>query len=88
MSILEVLFIVGIIISTTDEGISSTVDHFWLINNFEVKLKEKLISASLTMVELTGGDEVFQIFIINEHSYRVNDTMNLRASLFKCLDND
>ena len=71
-----------------DENISDTVDHFWSIDDIEIELWEELILAGLTAVELTDSDEVFQIFMINEHSYRISSVMNFKASLFKCFDND
>ena len=88
MSILRVLFVAEAIASMADEGISNTVDHFWSINNIEIEFWEELISVSLTAVELTDSDEVFQIFVISEHSYRVSSAINLRAPLFKCFNND
>ena len=87
MSILGVLFIAGAVTSMMSEGISNTVDHSWSINDIEIELWKELIPADLTAVEFTGSDEVFQILVINEHSYRVSSVMSLRALLFKCFDN-
>ena len=88
MGILRVLFIAEIITDMTDEGISSTVNHFQLINNLEIELWEELISADLTAVEFTDGDEVFQILIISKHSHRISSAMSFRVLLFKCFNND
>ena len=87
MNISEVLFIAEIIASTADESINDTVDCSQSINDIEIELWEELIPADLMAVELTGSGEVFQILVINEHSYRVSSAINLRMLLFKCFDN-
>ena len=43
---------------------------------------------NLMAVELTGNNEVFQIFIISKYGYRISNIMNFKASLFKCFNND
>ena len=88
MSISEVFFVAEAVASMTGESINDTVDCFWLINDIEIELWEELISVSLTVIEFTGNGEVFQVFIINEYSYRVSSAINFKASLFKCFDND
>ena len=88
MGISKVLFIVKAITSTAGEGISDTVDCSQLIDDIEIELWKKLISVDLTAVELTDNGEVFQIFIISKHDYRVSGVMGFRASFFKCFDND
>ena len=88
MGILEVLFVVRAVVSTVSEGISDTVDCSWLIDDIEIELWEELIPMGLTVVELTGSGEVFQVLIIDEYDYRVSSAMSLEASLFKCFDND
>ena len=40
------------------------------------------------MIELTDNDEVFQVFIINEHDYRISSVINFEVSLFKCFNNN
>ena len=88
ISILRVLFIAEIITSTADENISNTVNYFWLINDIEIEFWKKLISAGLMTVELTNNNKVFQIFIINEHNYRVSSIINFKILLLKCFNND
>ena len=88
VSILEVPFIVEVIISIADENISDIVNCFWSIDDIEIELWEKLIPAGLMAVQLAGDDEVFQIFMINEHDYRVSDTINFKMLFFKCFNND
>ena len=88
IGILEVLFIAEVIASIINESISNTVNHSQLINDIEIELWKELISAGLTAVQLTDNDEVFQIFIISEHSYRISSAINLKASFFKCFNND
>ena len=87
MSISEVFFIVEVIASIMCEGISDIVDCSWLIDNIEIEFWEEFISVDLTAVELTGSGEVFQIFIISKHGYRVSSIINLKTSFFKCFDN-
>ena len=88
MGISEILFITEIIINTAGEDINNTVDYFQLINDIKIKLWEKLISVSLIAVEFTDNNEVFQIFIISEYSYKINNAINFRTLLFKCFNND
>ena len=88
MSISEILFVAEIVASMMSESISDTVDHFWLIDDIEIELWKKLISVSLTVVELIGNDEVFQVLIISKYDYRVSSAMNFETSLFKYFDND
>ena len=59
MSILKVFFITEAVASTVSESISNIVNHFWLINDIEIELWEKLISVSLMAVELINNNEVF-----------------------------
>ena len=88
MSISEILFIIKVVISITDKNINDTVNHFQLINDIEIEFWKKLISVNLTIIEFTDSGEVFQVFIISEHNYRVNDVMNFKVSLFKYFDNN
>ena len=88
MGISKVFFITETVISTADENISNIVDHFWLINDIEIELWEKLISAGLMMIEFINNGEVFQILVISEHSYRVSSAMNFKISLFKYFNNN
>ena len=88
VGISEVPFIAEAITSTANESISDTVNHFWLIDDIEIELWKKLILASLMVIQLVSDDEVFQILIISEHNYRISDAMNLKASFFKCFNND
>ena len=88
MSISEVLFIIKTITSIINEGINNTVDCFQLIDDIEIKFWKELISVSLMAIELTDNDEVFQIFIISEHNYRINNVIDFRMLLFKCFNNN
>ena len=88
MSILRVLFIVEAIASMMCEDISDTVDCSWSIDDIEIELQEELVSVGLMAIKLTGSDEVFQIFMISEHSYRVSSVISFKALLFKCFNND
>ena len=40
------------------------------------------------VIEFIDNNEVFQIFIISEHDYRVSSAMSLEVPLFKCFDNN
>ena len=88
MSISEVLFVAEAVTSTVSENISDIIDCFWLIDDIEIELWKKLIPAGLMVIELISNDEVFQILVISEHSYRVSSAINLKASFFKCFNND
>ena len=88
VGILGILFIVRAITSTVSEDISDTVDCSWLIDDIEIKLWKELISAGLTVIQLTDSDEVFQIFVISEHDYRVSDVINFKVLFFKYFDNN
>ena len=39
-------------------------------------------------VEFINNNEVFQIFVINKHNYRVSDIIIFKILLFKYFDNN
>ena len=88
VDILKISFIAKAIASIMNENISDTVNYFWLINDIKIELWEKFISVNLIVIQLVSDDEVFQIFVISKHDYRINHIMNLEISFFKCFNND
>ena len=88
MNILEILFVAETVTSITDKNINDIINCFWLINDIEIELWKEFIPAGLTAVEFINNNNIFQIFIISKHNYRISNVMNFKASLFKCFNND
>ena len=88
MGILKIPFIVRAIASMVSKDINDTVNCFQLINDIKIEFWKKLISADLMMIQFVSDDNVFQIFMISEHNYRVNSIIDFKILFFKYFDNN